>query len=210
MEIIDIGRKGETCQKCHGDLSTDEKMSKIPICTKCIAELVKIVKNGIDASSIEEFSNDVSDFSDFVSSSARLMGLEDIVVVQVCFNTYMDGVRDLADESPNVAKKILKDTRRFIDIELERLGDGENDPSKECFEDREIFEKMVGSISKMMKDFRVPNDRNGVKNSVDSIANGKRVGNVSGEDDVEKDSGNGDKSDSKKDNKSGSRRIRVD
>lgn len=119
MEIIDIDGQDGTCIKCHLNLSPEEKKRNVPICTKCITELVHIAKDTIDIDGLEEYSDDVSNFTDFVSSSARLMGLGDIVIIQVCFNIYMDMVGGLGNKS--MARKIFNDARRFIDIELERL-----------------------------------------------------------------------------------------
>lgn len=206
MEIIDIGRKDGTCPKCHIELSTDEKRSRVPICTRCIAELAEIFKDNIDMDGIEEFSDNVTDFADFVSSSARLMGLEDIVVVQVCFNVYMDGVREMADSNPTMARRIFRDTKRFIDIELERLEDsGEEDLSKD--EDRErgkyLFEKMIGSMGKMMKDRQSVSDKtDDTKSGMVDINNKKSDDTLSYKDDVKKDV--------KEESKSVSKRIRVD
>ncbi len=207
MKTIYTEGKDGVCPKCHNDFSAEEKMRKVPICAKCIGELVDIFKSGIDMSSIEEFSNDVSDFSDFVSSSARLMRLEDIVVVQVCFNIYMDGVRDVAKKNPRIARNILKDARRYIDIELERLDDsGENGPDEDKrFANSDVVERMMSSLGEMMKNLRVSNDGdgNGIKNCVGNVSNNKRVDNVSGvdrENDNTRDSVKGGAKDRENDN----------
>jgi hypothetical protein len=208
MEIIDISGKGGACPKCHRDFNESEKRSKMPICAKCIMELVGVVKGGIDIDSIEEFSDNVSDFADFISSSSRLMGLDDIVVVQVCFNIYMDTVREVADRNPTMARKIFKDTRRFIDIELERLEDsGEsNFGTHEDLGSADFFEEMMGNISKMMKDRCDKLGRNDVVDCGDDNISNKNVDNTSGKDGGNEKIENG----SKKDGKSVSKRIKVD
>jgi hypothetical protein len=237
MEIIDIGGKEGTCSKCHVGLSAEEKRSGMSICVKCMTELADMVTNSIGTDDIEEYSNNVSDFTDFVSSSARLMGLDDIVIIQVCFNIYMDGVRDVADRDPNMARKIFKDARRFIDIELERLEDsGEDDSNKSDDGRKEFFEQMMGNINKMMKDHHKANCRtDGVSGEKDNINNKKVDGatdkfntadKFNTKNETRKDNRNEDTDDNKKgsseenkqggaeDNakgsKSGSRRIRVD
>jgi hypothetical protein len=237
MEIIDIGEKEGTCPKCHVGLSTEEKRSRMPICVKCMTELADMVTNGIGADDIEEYSNDVSDFTDFVSSSARLMGLNDIVIIQVCFNIYMDRVRDVADGDSNMARKIFRDARRFIDIELERLEDaGKDDSNKNDDGRRDFFEQMMGNITKMMKDHHNANGKtDGASGEKDNINNKKvdggtdkfdTVDKFNTENEIRKEDKNGNTENSKKggpeenkqgsigDNtkgsKSGSRRIRVD
>jgi hypothetical protein len=235
MEIIDIGGKEGTCPKCHVSLSAEEKRSRMPICVKCMTEIADTVTNSIDTDDIEEYSNDVSDFTDFVSSSARLMGLDDIVVIQVCFNVYMDGVRDVAERDSDMARKIFKDARRFIDIELERLEDaGEDDSNQNDGGRRDFFEQMMGNINKMMKDHHKANGRtDGVSGEKDNINNKKsdninsenadkfntknetrKGGSNSSTEDGKKGSIEENKPESTEDNtkgsKSGSRRIRVD
>jgi hypothetical protein len=212
MKIIDIGEKDGTCIICHVELSPDEKRSRVPICIKCMSDLADTIKGGIDINSIdidsalEEFSNDVSNFTDFVSSSASLMKLDDVVVVQVCFNIYMDTVRDIIDRNPNMARKIFSDARRFIDIELERLEDsGEDDGSKNGdWGKRDIIEKMMGDMSKMMKDFHGAQSRNDDVSGGDDNVNDGKVGHMPDKDK--------DKNEIKKEIETGVKvkRIRVD
>lgn len=211
MEIIDIGGKEGTCPKCHAGLSAEEKRSRMPICVKCMTELADMVTNSIGTDDIEEYSNDVSDFTDFVSSSARLMGLDDIVIIRVCFNIYMDGVRDVADRDPNMARKIFKDARRFIDIELERLEDsGEDDSNKNDGGRRDFFEQMMGNINKMMRDRHKANgktdDASGEKDNI----NNRKVDsttdkfNVTDKFSTRNEAGKGNKNENTDDNKKGS------
>jgi hypothetical protein len=154
MEIVNIGNKDGKCMKCHGNLSQEEKGRNLPICTKCITELKNIVKGSIDIDSLEEYSDDVSNFTDFVRSSAKLMGLGDVVIVQVCHNIFMDMVRGLGKKDRSMAKKIFNDTKRFIDEELEKLGaQGADDLNKSGdFGHKDFFEKMMSNIHKIMKD----------------------------------------------------------
>lgn len=176
MEIIDIG--DEKCIKCHLDLSPEEKKRRVPICIKCITELVNIAKDAIDIDGLEEYSDDVSNFTDFVSSSARLMGLGDIVIIQVCFNIYMDMVRGLGDKS--MARKIFNDARSFIDIELERLEEHGEDFSKDGdLGNKDFFEKIMGSLDEMMKHYHDAQSRDKDVNDANCNAIDRKSDHVS-------------------------------
>ena len=163
MKIIDLGPKDGMCIKCHGELGKDREKSGIPICAKCMEEFMDIVRNGIAKDTIEEFSDDVRNLTDFIYSSSRLMGLDDIVVIQVCFNIYMSMVRKMGRDKPSAAKKIFKDAKRFVEIELERLEDSDgnndnNDSGNSCDNPfrgtsmGDIFEKMMDSLNSKEKD----------------------------------------------------------
>jgi hypothetical protein len=178
MEIIDIDGKDGKCIKCHLNLSPEEKKRRVPICTKCITELVNIAKDAIDIDGLEEYSDDVSNFTDFVSSSARLMGLGDIVIIQVCFNIYMDMVRGLGNKS--IARKIFNDARRFIDIELERLEKQGEDFSKDGdFGNKDFFETIMGNLDEMMKHYHNAQSRDDDVNSANGNTNDSKSDQVS-------------------------------
>lgn len=203
MEIIDIEGKDGKCIKCHLDLSPDEKKRRVPICTKCITEFVDIAKDDFDADALEEFSNDVRNFTDFVSSSSKLMGLGDIIVVQVCFNIYMDMVRGLASTNRSMARKIFSDARRFIDDELERLEDlGEVEYDKNGdFGNKDFFEKIMGSMEKILKDYHDVQSRNDNVDGKSGNTNNRNFDHIPGKDNH--------KNEIKEEGESGSKRKRI-
>ena len=175
MEVIDVSGKDGMCLKCHRELSASEKKSMVPICIKCIIGLADVIKDGISGDDLREFSDDVNNFSSFISSSANLMGLDDIVVIQVCFNIYMEWVGEMARGNPNVAKKIFKDSKRFIEIELERLEDaGEDDLDRGSIGD--LFEKILDNICAIKKDNNKSNLKNGNVDGEKCSSGGDNVG----------------------------------
>lgn len=226
MEIIDFGRKDGTCIKCHRELSTSEKISGMPICSKCISGLVDIIKDRISGDDLKEFSDNVSNFTDFISSSSKLMGLEDIVVVQVCFNVYMDMVRTMGKRNSFVAKKIFKDAKMFIDMELERLEDGgedifdkDRDGGKEEEEEEDPFGKMISRLNLTMREHNAldNNKKSDVeKGNVDDkkdisegdMENREDVNN--GNEDGKIDSNGDNIVDGSNDYKNGNKRIKID
>ena len=225
MEIIDFGSKDGTCVKCHEELGKEEKRRGIPICAKCMTELMEIVHNSITKDDAKEFADDVSNLTDFISSSSRLMGLDDIVVIQVCFNIYMSMVRKMGRDKSSVAKKIFRDAKRFIEVELDRLEDNHNDDNNNPFREAGIdgiFEKMMNSLNDREKDHRRGNVTKDGKNSGDcdgcgncGSCNEESASDIEGGSGVNKSDGlSGDKdekSDSdKKDVKSSGKRIKIE
>jgi len=175
MEIINLGGKDGMCIKCHRDLSTSEKRSMMPICNKCISWLIDIIKDKIGGDGIKEFSDDVSNFTDFISSSSKLMGLGDIVVIQVCFNVYMDMVATMGKKNPIIARKIFKDAKRFIEIELERFEYNEED----CLDkdkEEDSFGIMMDMFNNLMRDHGV----------LDNTKGNNKKGNMDNKKDIEK------------------------
>lgn len=215
MEIINFGGKDGMCLKCHRDLSISEKRSGMPICSKCASGLVDIIKDVIHGDDIREFSHDVSNFTDFISSSSKLMGLDDIVVIQVCFNVYMDMVGTIGRRNPIVAKKIFKDAKRFIDIELERLEDSGEDELDGFDKDKEedSFGKTIGRLNDLMSYYNVLDNKkynidHKKEESEDDESDGSEYDDKNKEESKIED--NEHREDNNKDCKKGSKRIKID
>lgn len=118
METIDFSGR---CLNCHKELSKEDMINRVPVCRECLSSFVDIIKTKVRDNSKQKFSDDVDNFTDFIFSSSKLMGLEDIVLIQVCFNIYMRVVKTMAKEDVTAAKKIFGDSRRFIGTEIEKL-----------------------------------------------------------------------------------------
>jgi len=224
MEIIDFGRKDGTCLKCHRDLSVSEKRSGMPICGKCASGLADIIKGMINGDDLKEFSEDVSNFTDFITSSSKLMGLEDIVVIQVCFNIYMSMTRGMGRKNPIIAKKIFEDAKEFIDMELERLEKPERHErgvgdifGKDKYGEEDPFGEMVSRLNDIMRKHNVADNKNdNIENKKDT--GGEDIGNIKeGDADNKKDindskiDGNGEDGVTANNGCSkGSKRIKID
>ncbi len=125
METMDFGKQG-ICLKCGKKLDSEDEKRGLPICYQCTNDLAKYISDRIGKRGIQKFSDDTNNFTDFVVSSSKLMKIDDIGLIQTCFNIYMNTVKIIAKSNLHIAKIILNDTRRFIDIEIENFEKEDN------------------------------------------------------------------------------------
>ncbi len=216
MEIIDIGRNNDECIKCHGKLSVIDKKLGIPICAKCIAGLVGKIASDIDERSLLKYRDDVDNLTDFISSSSKLMRLDNLIVLQACFNIYMSRVSSMGKIDPTSAKKIFEDTKRYIDIEIGKLEGRTDNDQNNCYGsdmfkskegDGDLFGKMMSILSGIPKNYDQEKNKN---DSVDggSGDNDNKVDN--GADHGSKTDDNKEDNNGSKENKDVSKRIKID
>ncbi len=176
MNNTDFIREYENCLKCRRKLSEEDKSHKIPICSQCIADLVDIISNKMDINSIKEFSDDVNNFTDFIMSSYKLMKMNKIVLIQVCFNIYMSTVKNMAEINPSASKKIFEDAKGFIDVELERIENkkyvrDDNDFGSERLGEegiKNLFEEVMSRLDTIAMTDRRKDGKDGVVEESDS------------------------------------------
>ncbi len=207
MKNTDFVGEYENCLKCHRKLSEENKSRKIPICSQCITDLVDIVSNKMDINSIKEFSDDVNNFTDFIVSSSKLMKVDKIVLIQVCFNIYMSIVKNIAETNPVVSKKIFEDAKGFIDAELEIIenkkysrNDNDFGSKYENFDKegiKDLFEEVMNRFDAATKIDRRKDEKGGIAEESDCRSDDN---NVAGD----------NISDDKEYGKTTSKRIKVD
>jgi len=195
-----IDENSGRCKNCNGELSEEDKRIGMPICTKCIKKMVDIIKNNVSKNSLKKYSDDVDNFAKFISSSSKLMGLDYLVVVQTCFNVYMNTLRNLPRRELFLKEKILRDSKAFIEIELENveLEKSENNDSTDDGKDESLkglFDMLINRLDHMSE------MRHNVERDIDHEENSKRDSSLD----------NSSKDSDKKDvDIKGSKRIRVD
>ncbi len=188
------------CKNCNGELSEKDKRIGMPICDKCIKKMVDIIKNNVSKNSLKKYSDDVDNFAKFISSSSMLMGLEYLVVVQTCFNVYMNTLRNLPKRELFLKEKILRDSKAFLEIELENVeleknenNDNEDDGKNESL--KGLFDMLINKFDHMEK------ERHNIEKDIDHSKN-----NMS-DSSLDNSSKNSDKKDI---DIKGSKRIKVD
>jgi hypothetical protein len=125
MPLLDV------CIKCGNNFTEREKEIGIPLCQKCICLLTEIVKKKIRKSDENNMGQDIYDFSTFILSSGKLFKLDNMSVIQCCFNIFMSESKKLGG---SISQNILRDALKFIEKELENIIDNDrtfsnnNDP----------------------------------------------------------------------------------
>ncbi len=162
----DIDENSEICKKCKGELSKKDKRIGMPICTKCIEEIVGIIKKNVGKEGYKKFSEDVANFTSFISSSSSLMRLDNLVVIQTCFNVFMTMLGTFSKRDLAIKEKILRDSKAFIEIELENIefeknekndfgnkSDNYDDDEKGEYKGEDIlkglFDRIIGRLDRM-------------------------------------------------------------
>jgi len=102
---------------------------KCYICDKCIEITnlaVEKVLNRIDEENdsikkLNRLNADIESFEDYISSSAHLLKLDHINVIQSCLNVVISGIKTMSDHNPEISKKIIKSTIIELERELQEL-----------------------------------------------------------------------------------------
>jgi len=184
MEVADTDenkRNRDICSNCKGELSAKDKRVGMPICAKCINEIIDIAKNNISKRGIEKFSNDVDNFTKFISSSSMLMKLDYIVVVQACFNIFMNTLRDVNKIDLTCKHQILRDSKRFIELEIknteiEKERKKKIDGIEEEVETREkdMLDLLIDGLDRIIDRYDVKKDASREDNIEDKIEDNDR------------------------------------
>lgn len=191
----------DRCKNCNGELSEKDKVIGMPICSVCIKKMAEIIKDNASKRGLKKYSDDVDNFSKFISSSSKLMGLDYLVVVQTCFNVYMNTLRNLPKRELFLKEKILRDSKSFIEIELENVeleksANNDNDDHDDGIDKslKGLFDLLIGKLDYMSE---LGHD---AKKDIDHDKNSKGGPNI-----------DESKNDEKKDvDIKGSKRIKVD
>lgn len=117
----------DLCVKCGNKLTDEEKKIGLPLCQKCISSLTDTVMRKLKKSDEKKIAQEIDNFSKFILSSSKLFKLDDIAIIQCCFNIFMIGTRELGDKNLVISKKILIEAINFIERELENINDKIND-----------------------------------------------------------------------------------
>lgn len=178
MEVAGTEENRGICSNCKGELSVEDKRVGMPICANCIKEIVEIARKNIGKRGVEKFSNDVDNFTNFISSSSMLMNLEYIVVIQACFNIFMTVLKDIQKIDLTTKEQILRDSKRFIELELknteiEKERKKKIDEIKEDIEvhGKDIFDMLVGGIDRIIERYDVKKDISHGDNSEGNVGN---------------------------------------
>ena len=120
---MDIPRPSSVCVKCRNSLTDEEKKMGLPLCQNCISSLTDTIMGKIRKSDKKMIEQEVDNFSRFISSSGNLFKLDDITVIQSCFNIFMCGTTELEDKNLATSHKIFRDAIKFMERELENIND---------------------------------------------------------------------------------------
>jgi len=121
-------------KKCDKEFSLSLKSimpnaTKCYICDKCIEITnmsVEKVLNHIDEENdsikkLNRLNADIVSFEDYISSSAHLLKLDHITVIQSCLNMVITGIKMMSEYNPEISKKIIKSTIIDLERELQEL-----------------------------------------------------------------------------------------
>ena len=193
MEVAGTGKNRGICSNCKGKLSEEDKRVGMPICVNCIKEIIEIARKNIGKHGPEKFSNDVDNFTNFISSSSMLMKLDNIVVIQACFNIFMTVLRDIQKIDLSVKEQILRDSKRFIELELKNTELGKErkkiiDEIKEDIEisGKDIFDMLIGGMDRIIERYDVKKDISHDDNGEDNVGNGEGDINSNIEGDIDR------------------------
>ncbi len=114
------------CMKCEKSLTDDEKKMGLPLCQNCIGSLTDILTGKIRKSDEKKIEQEVDNFTRFILSSGKLFKLDDITVIQCCFNIFMRETTELEDKNLAISQKIFRDAIKFMERELENINDKMN------------------------------------------------------------------------------------
>lgn len=111
------------CVKCRNDLTDEEKKMGLPLCQDCIGSLTDTIMGKIRKSDEKKIEQEVDNFTRFISSSRKLFKLDNITIIQCCFNIFMRETKELEDKNLIISQKIFRDAIEFIERELENIDD---------------------------------------------------------------------------------------
>jgi len=101
------------------NLSESQKIKDSYVCSKCVEDTTKIVEklmNNKNLNEKEEMKEKTDSFTDYILSSSYLFNLDNVTIIQSCFNMYDAATENLSETNPKLTKYILKNSI----IELER------------------------------------------------------------------------------------------
>lgn len=124
---MEMPRMPAICLKCRNDLTDEEKKMGIPLCQDCIDSLTSTIKENIIKSDEKKIEQEVDNFTRFISSSGKLFKLDNITIIQCCFNIFMNETKELKYKNLIISQKIFRDSIKFIERELENINDKMND-----------------------------------------------------------------------------------
>lgn len=111
------------CVKCRNVLTDEEKKMGLPLCQDCIGSLTDTIMGKIRRSDEKKIEQEVDNFTRFISSSRKLFKLDNITIIQCCFNIFMRETKELGDKNLIISQKIFRDAIEFIERELENIDD---------------------------------------------------------------------------------------
>ncbi len=114
------------CIKCRKDLTDDEKKMGLPLCQGCIGSLTDTIIGKIRKSDEKKIEQEVDNFTRFILSSGKLFKLDDITIIQCCFNIFMRETTELEDKNLDMSHKIFRDAIKFMERELDNINDKMN------------------------------------------------------------------------------------
>ncbi len=128
------------CARCKNDLTEEEKVIGIPICQDCIDSLVSNITDTVKASEKRKIEKNVEDFARFILSSGNLFNLDQITILQCCFNIFMRETVGLKDKNLSISEKIFKDAVKFIEKELNSKKNISDNPNVEMMS---LFDELI-------------------------------------------------------------------
>ena len=111
------------CIKCKNNLTEKEKEMGLPLCQHCIGSLTDTIMGKMKGLGEKKIEEDVENFSRFISSSGNLFKLDDITIIQCCFNIFMRETTELEDKNLAISEKIFTDAIKFMERELDNIED---------------------------------------------------------------------------------------
>lgn len=114
------------CIKCGNGLTDEEKKMGLPLCQSCIGSLTNTIMGKIRKSDEKKIEQEVDNFTRFILSSGKLFKLDNIAIIQCCFNIFMRETTELEDKNLVISQKIFRDSIKFIERELENIDDKVN------------------------------------------------------------------------------------
>jgi hypothetical protein len=123
---MEIPGMPSACIKCGDGLTDEEKKMGMPLCQNCISSLTNIIIGKIRKSDEKKIEQDVDNFTKFILSTGKLFKLDDIAIIQCCFNIFMRETTELEDKNLAISEKIFRDSTKFIERELENIDDKVN------------------------------------------------------------------------------------
>ena len=111
------------CVKCKNSLTDKEKEMGLHLCQDCIGSLTDIIMGKMRGLGEKKIEKDVDNFSRFILSSGNLFKLDDLTIIQCCFNIFMKETTELEDKSLAISEKIFTDAIMFMERELDNIED---------------------------------------------------------------------------------------
>jgi hypothetical protein len=149
MEMPEIST---VCVKCKRNLTDEERKIGLPLCQNCIGSLTDSIMGKIRKSDEKRIEQEVDNFSRFILSSGELFKLDDITVIQCCFNIFMRQTTELEDKNLIISRKIFSDAIKFMERELENINNKmNNDRSTSSTGNNNLVSMIDKLIQKGMK-----------------------------------------------------------